>query len=292
MLNVFVRHWLAGLCLLALLPAAYAQQQVVEVITLGYRQADEIIPMVRPLLAPGGTVTGMNNRLVVKTTPANLAEIKQVLSAVDAKPRQLIISVKQTTAAEAARDAGSVSGNVAIGNNAQVKVPRPPGSSNQPSVTVQSGNSQIEGRAVNSRSAHDDGVTQTVQVLEGNDAFIRVGQSAPVSNTQVIRTPNGTQITQGTDFVNADTGFYVRPRVNGDQVTLEISTARDRLRNPNTGATNIQRVSTVVSGRLGEWMEIGGSSQTVERSQNQTLARTRDGRSEDRCVVLKVEEVR
>jgi hypothetical protein len=157
---------------------------------------------------------------------------------------------------------------------------------------VQSGNSQIEGRAVNSRSARDDAVTQTVQVLEGNDAFIRVGQSAPVSNTQVIRTPNGTQITQGTDFVSADTGFYVRPRVNGDQVTLEISTARDRLRNPNTGASNIQRVSTIVAGRLGEWIEIGGSSQTLERSQNQTLARSRDARSEERRVMLKVDEVK
>jgi hypothetical protein len=114
----------------------------------------------------------------------------------------------------------------------------------------------------------------------------------PVSSTQVIRTPNGTQVTQGTDFTSADTGFYVRPRVNGDLVTLEISTARDRLRNPNTGAANIQRVSTVVSGRLGEWIELGGSSQTVERSQNQTLARSRDARSEERRVLLRVEEVR
>ena len=292
MLNIFVRGLLAGLCLLTLLPAARAQQQIVEVITLGYRQADELIPMLRPLLAPGGTVTGMDNRLVVKTTPANLAEIKQVVSAVDAKPRQLVISVKQTTTAEAVRDAGSVSGNVAIGSNAQVSVPRPPGLSNQPGVTVQSGGSQIEGRAVNSRSARDEGVTQTVQVLEGNDAFIRVGQSVPLSNTQVIHAPSGTQITQGTDFVSADTGFYVRPRVSGDQVTLEISTARDRLRNPSTGATHIQRVSTVVSGRLGEWIEIGGSSQTVERSQSQTLARSRDARSEERRVMLRVEEVR
>jgi type II secretory pathway component GspD/PulD (secretin) len=283
---------LLGLCIFALACAAQAQQQVLEVITLGYRQADEVIPMLRPLLAPGGTLTGMNNRLVVKTTPANLAEIKQVLAAIDARPRQLMISVRQSSVAEASQDAASVSGTVGIGSNAQVKVPRPPGAGNDPGVTVQSGSTRVEGRAINSRSARDSGVTQTVQVLEGNDAFIRVGQSAPVQNTQVLRTPRGTQITQGTDFVDADTGFYVTPRVNGDRVTLEISTARDRLRNPNTGAANIQRVSTVVSGRLGEWIEIGGSSETVERSQNQTLARSRDARSEERRVMLKVDEVR
>jgi hypothetical protein len=159
-------------------------------------------------------------------------------------------------------------------------------------VTVQSGRTQVEARALTSRSSRDDGVTQTVQVMEGNDAFIRVGQSAPVQSTQVIRTPRGTQITQGTDLVDADTGFYVTPRVNGDRVTLEINTARDRLRSPNTGATSIQRVNTVVSGRLGEWIEIGGSSETVDRSQNQALTRTREARSDERRVMLKVDEVR
>lgn len=292
MTKALARTFLLGLCILVLAPAAQAQQQVLEVITLGYRQADEVIPMLRPLLAPGGTLTGMNNRLVVKTTPANLAEIKQVVAAIDSRPRQLMISVRQSSAADASRDAASVSGTVGIGSNAQVKVPRPPGSGNDPGVTVQSGSTRVEGRAINSRSARDDGVTQTVQVLEGSDAFIRMGQSAPVQSTQVIRTPRGTQITQGTDFVDADTGFYVTPRVNGDRVTLEISTSRDRLRNPNSGAVNIQRVSTVVSGRLGEWIEIGGSSETVDRSQGQTLARSRDARSEERRVMLKVDEVR
>jgi type II secretory pathway component GspD/PulD (secretin) len=284
--------FLLGLCFLALALSAQAQQQVVEIISLGYRQADDVIPMLRPLLAPGGTVTGMSNRLVVKTTPANLAELKQVLAVIDSKPRQLMISVRQSSLADASRDAASVSGNVGVGSQAQIKVPRPPGAGNDPSVSVQSGSTHIEGRAISSRSARDDGVTQTVQVLEGNNAYIRVGQSAPVSNTQVIHTPGGTQTTRGTDLVDADTGFYVTPRVNGDRVTLEISTSRDRVRNPNTGAVNIQRVSTVVSGRLGEWIEIGGSSETVERTQSQILARSREARSDDRRVMLRVDEVR
>ena len=258
-----------------------------EVITLGYRQADEVIPMLRAVALVAHHC--MNNRLVVKTTPANPAEIKQVPG-----PSIQAAATDDLGTPElgwdASRDAASVSHTT--GNNAQVKVPSPPGTGNDPSVTVQSGRTHVEGRAITSRSSQDEGVTQTVQVMEGNDAFIRVGQSAPIQNTQVIRTPRGTQITQGTDFVDADTGFYVTPRVNGDRVTLEISTARDRLRNSNTGATSIQRVSTVVSGRLGEWIEIGGSSETVERSQTQALTRSRDARNEDRRVMLKVDEVR
>ena len=99
-------------------------------------------------------------------------------------------------------------------------------------------------------------------------------------------------MTQGSEYVDANTGFYVTPRVSGDRVTLEISTARDRLRNPNTGAISVQHVGTTVSGQLGEWMEIGGSMQSADRSQGQLAARSRDARTISRRVLLMVEEVK
>ncbi|MEO8628864.1 MAG: secretin N-terminal domain-containing protein [Betaproteobacteria bacterium] len=207
--------------------ALLAAAQVLEVITLGYRQADDVIPMLQPLLVPGGTITGMNNRLVVRTTPANMADLKRVLATVDAAPRRLMISVRQTAGMDSVREGASVSGSTNAGN-ARVTVPRRPGASNDPGVSVQSGRTRVDGQVISSRSARSDDVTQTVQVLEGNPALIRIGQSAPVTSTQVIRTPNGTQIIQGTQTVEADTGFYVTPRVNGDRVTLEIGTSRDR----------------------------------------------------------------
>ena len=283
--------WL-GACLLALAVAAQAQQQVLEVITLGYRQADEVIPLLRPLLAPGGTLTGTSNRLIVRTTAANLAELKQVLAVMDSKPRQLVISVRQGAVAEAAREGASVAGSVDVGGNAQVKVPAPPGARRDPRVVVQSERGRVEGRAISGRSAQDSSVTQTVQVLEGNSAFIRTSQSVPVTSTQINRAAGGTQVTQSTDFVNADTGFYVIPRVSGDRVTLEISTARDRVRNPNTGVVDIQRASTVVSGRLGEWIAVGGSSESAERTRSELLSQRRASTRDEQSIMLKVEETR
>jgi type II secretory pathway component GspD/PulD (secretin) len=281
-----------GACLLWLACLAHAQQQVLEVITLGYRQADEVIPLLRPLLAPGGTLTGTTNKLIVRTTAANLAELKQVLAVVDARPRQLVILVRQSSIAEAGRGTGTVSGTVSAGSNAQITVPAPPGTRRDPGVVVQSEGDNFEGRALGNRSAQDSSVTQTVRVLEGNSAFIRTGQSVPVTSIRSNRTPGGTQITQSTDFANADTGFYVIPRVSGDRVTLEISTARDRVRNPDTGAVNIQRASTVVSGRLGEWIAVGGSSETSERSRSELLSRRSDSSRDERSIMLKVEETR
>jgi len=278
--------------LVLLAPALVAaDQQVLEVITLGYRQADDVIPIVRPLLVPGGTVTGMNNRLVVRTTPANLAELKQVLAVIDSRPRRLQISVRQISSAERSQDSASVSGTVGAGN-AQVSISRPSDARKSPGVGVQSGRPEVQGHITSSRSARDDGVTQTVQVLEGNAAFISAGQSVPTTTTQITRMPDGSQVTQSTQMIDADTGFYATPRVNGDQVTLEISTSRDRLRNPATGAINVQHVGTIVSGRLGEWIEIGGMTERIDRSESEILARTRDARTRSRRVMLMVEELK
>ena len=269
-----------------------AEKQVLEVISLGYRQADDVIPMLRPLLAPGGTITGTKNQLVVRTTRANMAELKQVLAAVDSAPRRLMISVRQSSGMDTSRDAASVQGSVDVGTNARVTVPGRPGTTGDPGVSVQSGRTRVEGNVVSSQSARNDQLTQSVQVLEGNPAFIRTGQSAIVPNTQIIETPTGRQIIQGGgQTVQANTGFYATPRVNGDRVTLEIGTSRERLRNLETGSVSGQHVSTVVSGRLGEWIEIGGITQSMEQEQGEVLARSRDARRHDSRVMLKVDEV-
>ena len=48
--------WLAALALAGWLATGVAQQSALEVITLKYRTADQVIPVLKPLLAPGGTI--------------------------------------------------------------------------------------------------------------------------------------------------------------------------------------------------------------------------------------------
>jgi len=113
-----------------------------------------------------------------------------------------------------------------------------------------------------------------------------------VRTREYVDTPSGRRVIDTTGFQDVDTGFYVVPRLSGDTVTLEIFTAADSLRSPVTGATNVQRVQTVVSGRLGEWIEIAGIDQQAARNGSEILARSSDARREGRRVLLKVEEVR
>lgn len=89
---------------------AHAADMKMEIIPLKHRLTNDVIPIVRPLVVPGGTVTGSNNQLIIRSTPANLAEIKRVLSSIDAPPRQLKISVRQGVAADFQGNEQGISG--------------------------------------------------------------------------------------------------------------------------------------------------------------------------------------
>ncbi len=262
--------------------AAQAQQTVLEVIELNYREADQVIPLLKPLLAPGGTINGMQNRIIVRTTPQNLAELRKVLDVVDAMPRKLLISVRQQSAASGTESEAEISGS--IGNDrARVTVPGT-GSNQGGNVVIRRGDDKVRGRVSQSQSAATDSSVQMLQVLEGNEAFIQIGQSVPVRS----------QSAQGSETVqyrDAGAGFYVRPRVSSNQVSLSISTRRDSVADPNTGAINVQHVDTVVSGRLGEWLELGGIAQESVQRDSGTVYRRSVSGQDDRRVFLKVEQV-
>lgn len=264
------------------LSVTQAQQTVFEVIELNYRNADQVIPMLKPLLAPGGTISGMQNRIIVRTTPQNLAELRKVLDVVDAMPRKLTISVRQESTAIGTEAEAEISGSIGS-DRARATIPGT-GSNQGGNVVLRRGDDKVRGRVSQSQSASFDSGVQTLQVLEGNEAYIQVGQSVPVRS----------QSAQGSETVqyrDAGTGFYVRPRVSGDQVTLSISTRRDSVGAPNTGAINVQHVDTVVSGRLGEWLEVGGIAQESVQRDSGTVYRRSVSGQDDRRVFLKVEQL-
>jgi type II secretory pathway component GspD/PulD (secretin) len=280
---------LAVVILLGVTATLQAQQTVLEVIDLKYRSAEQIVPMLRPLLAPGGTISALQNRLIVRTTPQNLAELRKVLDAVDAKPKRLVISVRQEVAETGLASEAEVSGSIGS-DSARVTVP---GSRSKQGANaeVRKGDNVVRGRVLSSQSAATAPVVQTVQVQEGNEALIRIGQSVPVRSGNVIQTPQGAQIAESVEYHEVDSGFRVRPRLNGDQVMLEISSRRDSVAHRNTEAFNIQHVDTVISGRLGEWMEVGGVGQSRMQADSGTISRRSASVSDDRKVFLKVDLV-
>lgn len=284
--------------ILAMLAASAAPLRaadlVLEVLQLKYRTAEQVLPILQPLVPKPGTLSGMQSNLIVRTTPANLAEIRRVLDAVDRLPRKLMITVRQDADARRNEEGARVSGSIATGN-ARVVVPesRP----DDRGLVVQSGSGadRVRARVYGTQSLDNDRSTQQIQVLEGSEALIYVGPSVPVSSRTLERRVAGGRVversTDAIEYRDALSGFRVRPRLAGDVVTLDIEPQRDTLGTQGPGSLNVQRTSTTVSGRLGEWLEIGGIVAGRAYEASGTVYRTNSAQSDDRRVLIRVDEL-
>lgn len=291
----FLRARLLPACaMLTLAGWAMAQSTVLEVIPLRYRTAQEVIPVIQPMLPREGSVSGLQGQLIVRTTPANLEELKRILASIDTAPRQLLITVRQDADTERSRSGAEVSGSVG-GEHGRVTIPGNRDSRGG-NVVVREGDDRLRVHVAEGRGVESDRNTQTVRVMEGREAFVGTGQSVPVRERQVRRVlVNGQwveQVVESTQYRDATTGFYVLPRLAGDRVTLDVSPQRESLSRQIPGGVNVQSVVTTVSGRLGEWMEIGGISQDAGGQQSVLLGRSATAVRDSRRVLVKVEEVR
>lgn len=291
-LLVIAQNWFAAVALCVATGTALAQT-IVEVIPLQYRNSAQVIPVIQPLLGRESSVSGFQNQLVLRATPAELAEVRRVLASIDTAPRRLLITVRQDADVARSRREAEVSGS--IGNdNARVTVPGS-GSRSGGNVVLRDGDDQLRARVAESQRSGSANIAQTIQVLEGHSAFIRIGESRPVRNRQVVRTVVNGQIVdrvvEGTEYVDATTGFNVLPRLQGDRVTLDIDPRRDTFDDSRRGTVNVQRVVTTISGRLGEWIDLGsvGDSRSDERSV--LFGRSSNRSDERRGVQVKVEEL-
>ena len=253
--------------LLILFVAASAfAQGTLEVISLRHRTADQVIPVLRPLLEPGGVLSGQFNSLIVRTSPENLAQIRAALDAIDRPLRRLVISVRFDSTLQSARSG--------IETDARI--------SNRGS----SANVRIE----DSRSSRDEQVEQRIQVLEGARALIASGESRPLRQRQVIRTPGGSVVTESTVIQDAATGFEVVPRLSGSNVFLEIAPQRESFAPGNSGAIRSERVASTLSGRMGDWIELGGTGISSTRAQGGILSSGDGTVAGERRIWVKVEE--
>jgi type II secretory pathway component GspD/PulD (secretin) len=259
---------LAGLLLGWAVSVAFAQSTL-EVISLRHRTAEQVIPVLQPLLEPGGALSGQLNQLIVRTSPGNLAQIRAALDAIDQPQRRLTISVRFDSAQDVSRR--DVQGAVRI---------------------TSEGNSSAAVRIGDASSRQDERVDQRIQVLEGGRATIAAGQSRPVRVRQVIQTPSGPVVQETTEIQGAATGFVVVPRLAGSEVILEIAPQRENFVPGRSGAIQAERIESTVRGRLGEWFELGGTGSSSFRTERGTLSSADRSAAGDRRVWVKVEEAR
>ena len=97
------------------------------------------------------------------------------------------------------------------------------------------------------------------------------------------------QIYNQTQYRNVTQGFYVTASLTGDIVHVSISSNNDKLSQNHSGAIDIQSTDTRVSGRVGEWLTLGGVSSDNQADQSGFLQRRSTQGQQDMTLRLKVE---
>ncbi len=261
-----------------------------EIIPLKHRMTSDIVPMLRPLVAEGGSVSGMNNQLIVRTTPQNLREIMKVLNMLDQPLRSLKISVRFDTQGDHHGREHGVDGYY-DSRNVRIET-RNPGSysRNGQTVTVDGKHGEVRYKNWSTKSRTDDNNVYFVRSVEGQPAWIRTGESVPVPERTVVLHPHGTDVYDSVHYRDISSGFYVVPNLNGDRVTLMISPERSRA----NSYTNIetQEAQMTITGKLGQWLDLGGVTEQYDEQSSEGLYQTRRSGSEQNRILVKVEEVR
>ncbi len=257
------------LCLLALMALVVSPvpAQSIEILTLRYRRAEDVLPLLRPFIEPGGALTGQGNQLFIRTSSANRRQIEQMLVQLDRAPRQLLISVRQDRAAESTERQLSGSGSVTY------------------STRTITGRGVVNAR--DERTVGTRNLEQTVRVLEGASARLTMGVAVPFTFRRWLPQADGGWIdTRQTVFYEALTGFQVRPTLAGDLVTLEITPEESTVQ----GTTpERMRVATHVQVRLGEWVALGGADARSEQTTSGLLSQGTEAHTSQRGVWVKVE---
>ncbi len=234
------------------------------------RHADPeaLLPVVQPLLGSGESVSVFGNTLVVNAGAGTLRRIDELLGQLDRPQRNLLISVRRGGAAVQQAQGAAVDGTLQRGD---VRIGS--GGNTRTGSTV-----QIRGgRQITTRSGSGESSART---LEGRPVLIRDGALVPLAGDGFWGT--------GVRYEDVSQGFVVRARLAGDQVRLDIETRNDRVEGGTirTGALN-----SSVSGRLGEWIPLGGSSAGSASTGSGLTTRYRTRGSSEELIEVRVEAI-
>ena len=270
----------------------HAEGMTLEVIPMQHRNTDDVVQILQPLVASGGTVTGIHNQRTIKTTPENMAELKRVLESLDRSPRRLLISVRQDNAGITQGHEQALSGKYSSGDvTTEIKDPSHTQEGLVISAQDEKGNVGRY-RRQDSVAASSDQNSFRVQATEGYPAFINIGQSIPVQNRTTYVTPNGVVVSDATEYVDATSGFYALPRLYGDQVTVLIAPTLSKASTGGMPVFDVQNVETTATGRLGEWLEIGGINQGSSGNDRRLLSSSNRQGQLSNTIFIKVDELK
>lgn len=241
----------------------------IHIIPLQHQAPDALVHNLKPMLPQGGMITTHENKLIIRTTTANILELKTLIEELDTPLEALIISVKRGNETLNRHSQFTVGGKLYDSGNTQIR----------------SGNHTQQRQVIVRHQTLNQGNNGEYQVrgLSGRSSYINVGQEvAPLYSAQVGR---------GTDnigYQSVEKGFYVTPTLRDERVTVAVEVNEDSL-----DGANIQRdnITTTVTGKIGEWISLGGLGRYEQNNESGIGRQYRTREQRQQTVYIKIDRV-
>ncbi len=238
---------------------ACASAAETRIVQLKHRDANEVLPVLQPLLEPGGRISGQQYQLFVRTSDTNYAEIERVLKEIDTPLRNLRIAVRHVDSRQVSTREQAISADQNLGNNTRIILS--PANPSQGGLVVRregtTGNVQYRTERRTVIRSRDG--SQFVTVVEGRRAYIAVGVELPQVQSYLVFAGRHLTVASGVTYRTVSTGFEVLPRVQGSDVDLEITPRVAFLSDQGSQQVSFSEMSTHVRVKIGEWADLGGT---------------------------------
>ena len=255
------------------------QNDPLKIIDLKNRPAEEIIPVIKPMLKPNDAITGTGFQLFLRTDANTLEEVTRLLEVMDKAPRNLVIKVRNNTDAESRNTDINTSGNYEVIDDARVVVGDNPPREKGTKVHVNS-----------TKNTSASNAEHMIRVIEGGQAFITAGEIRPYEHRTIIRHRHGVSVYDSVDYQDVTSGFYVTPRLVGNgRVSLQVQPHYRSVNENNSGSIDVQEADTTLDARLGEWIQIGGIDTNAKSKDSGILSTSRNSSDRQSTIFIKVD---
>lgn len=217
-----------------------------ESVQLQHRTAASVIDQVRSLVDDGITIVPHDYELLVRGSDADVAAVREAVERLDSAPAAVRLTLRSGSPTDLRRHG----------------------------IGVDSDGVRLRG----TRRQGQDDTEQVVTGLSGEAVRIAATEERGRTRAQLFLGGRRPGHAESREFVTAERGFYARPAVRGEQVTVELAASREAFE--VDGERRGTGVTTTVSGRIGEWLLVGSTRQ-AEDTEERDLRRYSTRRKEE-----------
>ncbi len=252
--------------------------QTIHYVDLQHRPANEIIPLIKPMLEPGEAISGDGYQLFIKTSSQRKQILEDLIQNIDKTVKIFRITVSDDEFVSTENNDISASAKADVDNGEIILGRNPP---DEPGITLHADTRKTEDRSDN---------TQFVLVQEGKPAFVTREKLHIYPVHAYVRRPNGDFIIEHYQpSLSRQDGFYIIARASGeDMVHIKIQSSTSKRQSYHGYGQEQTFIDTTVEIPLGSWFEIGGNTDTRETTSDGLIYRTHKNEKRQQRVFIKI----